>query len=140
MKLSTEQSHALLEKTGSYITEACDECGKLLAEVRFTRRGEPGEWCSRECRDGIEAAERHRITRRSGRPRKYRNREERRARKTQQQRDYRLRPGVEKTTLHSIGNKGLAGPKLASAAYPIAKPSPTPGTTIPAGQASGEGS
>src|SRR5579864_1927627 len=55
MKLTTAQSYALLARYGSYITEVCDCCGHGLGPVRFTRRGDPGVWCSRECRDGKEA-------------------------------------------------------------------------------------
>ena len=53
MKLTKAQSQTLLRERGIWITEACDKCGKLLGSVRWTRRGEPGEWCAAECRDGI---------------------------------------------------------------------------------------
>jgi hypothetical protein len=53
VKLTVEQSRRSLEEHGSYLTEACDKCGKLLAEIRFTVKGQSGEWCSRECRDGV---------------------------------------------------------------------------------------
>lgn len=55
MKLTEAQSHELMRKHGVYLTEACDKCGKLLGPVRFTRKGEDGVWCSRECRDGRQA-------------------------------------------------------------------------------------
>jgi hypothetical protein len=55
MKLTTQQAYALLEKHGSYITEICDACGQGIGPVRYTRRGDSGVWCSRECRDGKEA-------------------------------------------------------------------------------------
>ena len=45
----------MLASHGCYITEACDKCGTLLGAVRYKRQGEPGEWCSALCRDGIEA-------------------------------------------------------------------------------------
>ena len=73
MKLTTEQAYQALVKHGCFLTAACDKCGKLLAELRFTRKGEPGEWCSRECRDG-EAAVAQREARRkrsAGRPKVY---------------------------------------------------------------------
>ncbi|MDR3722563.1 MAG: hypothetical protein P4L00_13255 [Candidatus Acidoferrales bacterium] len=35
---------------------ACEACGKRLAELRYTRRGEATEFCSEACRDGEEAA------------------------------------------------------------------------------------
>ena len=47
MKLTTEQSYALLEKHRSYVTEACEKCGRILGPVRYTRKGETGVWCSR---------------------------------------------------------------------------------------------
>jgi len=53
MRLSEEQSHALLERYGASLTEVCDKCGKILGHVRFTRYGEQGEWCARLCRDGV---------------------------------------------------------------------------------------
>jgi hypothetical protein len=54
MRLSTERAYVLLEKHGCYLTEACEKCGQVLGAVRFTRKGESGVWCSRECRDGKE--------------------------------------------------------------------------------------
>jgi len=68
MQLTTEQNRKALAEHCWYVTEACDRCGKLLGCVRYTRRGEPGEWCSELCRDG--SAEVHtRQARRVGRPR-----------------------------------------------------------------------
>ena len=73
MKLTVAQAYQALAKHGCYLTGACDKCGKLLSEIRFTVKGEPGEWCSRECRDGEAAvAEREaRRKRRAGRPKVY---------------------------------------------------------------------
>jgi hypothetical protein len=68
MRLTAEQRRKAFAKHRCYVTEACDRCGKLLGCVRYTRRGEPGEWCSELCRDG--SAEVHtRPARRVGRPR-----------------------------------------------------------------------
>jgi hypothetical protein len=53
MKLTKEQCQKLLHDRGIWVTNACDKCGQLLGSVRWTRRGEPGEWCSAECRDGV---------------------------------------------------------------------------------------
>lgn len=53
MRLIREQGKRLLRERGIWITEACDRCGKLLGSIRWTRKGELGEWCSAECRDGI---------------------------------------------------------------------------------------
>jgi hypothetical protein len=68
MRLTVEQSRQALAEHGCYVTEACDKDGKLLGYVRYTRRGEPGEWCSEICRDGS-AAVQVRQARRIGRPR-----------------------------------------------------------------------
>jgi hypothetical protein len=70
MRISDTQI-AELRSRGIYITEACDSCGQLLGSVRWTRKGEPGEWCSRECRDGKSEAQKHeaRISAKAGRPR-----------------------------------------------------------------------
>jgi hypothetical protein len=54
MHLTRQQSCALLEKHGCYVTETCDRCGQILGPVRFTRQDDSGVWCSRECRDGAE--------------------------------------------------------------------------------------
>jgi len=54
MRLSEEQSRELLQKHGVYVSEACDKCGKILGQVRLTRYGQTGEWCSKRCRDGFE--------------------------------------------------------------------------------------
>ena len=56
MNLTEEQSREVFRRTGNYLNEVCDRCGKPLAEVRYTRRGEQGESCSPECRDGVKAA------------------------------------------------------------------------------------
>jgi hypothetical protein len=72
MRLTVEQSRKALAEHGMYVTECCDACRKLLGCVRYTIRGEPGEWCSEACRDGIEQAQ-ARAQRRIGRPRKYRS-------------------------------------------------------------------
>lgn len=86
MKLTTQQSYELLAKHGSYITEI---------------------WCSRECRgDG-----QRETALKPGRPRQYRNGDERRAAKTRQQRDYRLRPSVEKTVCIQTKTKDLQAQK-----------------------------
>ena len=73
MKLTTDQKKKLREERDIVADEACDACGKVLDSVRFTRKGESGEFCSRECRDGkaqAEAVEARRAAR-AGSPRKY---------------------------------------------------------------------
>jgi hypothetical protein len=58
MRLTKEQSCALLEKHGCYGKEVCDRCGTAVHYAnRFTIRGEAGVWCSRECRDGVKVHE-----------------------------------------------------------------------------------
>jgi hypothetical protein len=43
MRLTGEQSYALLEKHDCYVTEACDKCGQILGPIPIhsARR----EWC-----------------------------------------------------------------------------------------------
>jgi len=55
MMLREELRRRLLEEHGIYVKEACDKCGQLLGAVRYTRKDDPGVWCSRECRDGADA-------------------------------------------------------------------------------------
>ena len=55
MKLSQEQRQELLRERGIWVTEACDRCRQLLGSVRYTFRGQKGEWCSELCRDGEES-------------------------------------------------------------------------------------
>lgn len=73
MRLSAEQQKLLRAERDIIGNEACDACGAILGCVRFTRRGESGEWCSRECRDGKAqaAATEARHAARAGRPRKH---------------------------------------------------------------------
>lgn len=69
LHLNSEQQQIIRDRYGVCVNEACDTCGQIVGWVRFTRRTEPGEWCSRECRDGTEAAARYDATRKVGRPR-----------------------------------------------------------------------
>jgi hypothetical protein len=55
MKLTQAHTLDLLAKYGVHVMEACDKCGQILGWIRYTRKNESGEWCSRECRDGTEA-------------------------------------------------------------------------------------
>jgi hypothetical protein len=57
MQIGLETSTSMLERFGVFAREACDRCGKVLGPVRFTRAGEDGAWCSRDCRDGADAPE-----------------------------------------------------------------------------------
>ena len=85
MRVNPSQLSDLIASRGIFARDCCDGCGRLLGAVRFTRRGDTGEWCSRECRGDAE----RQLVRKGGRPRKYRTFEDRRAAKTRQQRDYR---------------------------------------------------
>ena len=53
-RLTDSQSYELLASHRVFSREACDKCGQILGAVRYTRRGEAGAWCSRECRDGAQ--------------------------------------------------------------------------------------
>ena len=48
--LREELRRRLFGDRGISVAECCDKCGQLLGAVRFVRRGEPGVWCSPECR------------------------------------------------------------------------------------------
>lgn len=54
MRLTAEQQKILRAKYGICLNEACDRCGRLLAEVRYTRKDQPETYCSRLCRDGAD--------------------------------------------------------------------------------------
>ena len=69
MQLTIERAHELVASHGVFVRDYCDRCGRLLGAVRYTRRGEAGEWCSRECRGDSQRE----VVRKGGRPRKYRN-------------------------------------------------------------------
>lgn len=88
MQLTIERAYGLVTSHGVFARDCCDKCGRLLGAVRFTRRDEAGEWCSRECRGDATRVAIHR----GGRPRKYRSDADR-------QRAYRSRIlGVTKPT------------------------------------------
>jgi hypothetical protein len=74
MLLTPQQRNEVFAKGGCFAKECCDLCGQLLGPVRFTRRGESGVWCRRECRgDGNP-----RTIRKGGRPHKYETERDRR--------------------------------------------------------------
>ena len=54
MPLTIEHSYQLLREYGVFVRECCERCSQLLGPVRYTRSGDSGVWCSRECRDGAE--------------------------------------------------------------------------------------
>jgi len=51
--LTVQQSYELLAKHGVFARECCDRCSQLLGAVRFTRKNEAGEFCSRACRGDV---------------------------------------------------------------------------------------
>lgn len=89
--LREELRRRLLEERGIYTAEVCDGCGQLLGSVRYTRLGEPGVWCSRECRGDADRP----VLRKGGRPAKYRTEAARinaeKAQNIERQRAFRLR-------------------------------------------------
>jgi|SRR5215472_276335 len=114
MMRGEELRRRLLEDRGLYAKEACDTCGQLLGSVRYTREGEIGEWCSRECRGGGVAA----AIRKGGPPRKYRTDDQRRAAKTMHSALIAAVSVWGKTPLQLVGNKGLADAKIGSQLSP----------------------
>jgi hypothetical protein len=54
MRLTNKQIRQLLDAHGVVVSEACNKCGQILGPVRFTNYNEPGVWCSRACRDGVD--------------------------------------------------------------------------------------
>ena len=116
MTLTTTQAYELLAKHGVYALSACDKCGAILGAVRYTRRGEAGEWCSPECRGDSE----WRTTHKGGRPPKYRDDRARKNAHAQQQRGFRQRSSVTKTCQQPNESKGLAGAKTLPSTIPLA--------------------
>jgi hypothetical protein len=118
MILSAEVRCRLQEVRGIYATEACDRCGQLLGPLRFTRAGESGVWCSRECRGDVDQQKIHK----GGRPRKYKHDRARKNAHAQQQREFRSRSSVTKTCQQPIADKGLTGAILTSCYGGTTKP------------------
>ncbi len=108
MLLTIQQGYELLANYGCFAREICDKCGIALGAVCFTRYGETGVYCSRECRGDAQRS----ATLRPGRPRKYKTERERRAAKTRQQQVYRSQPNVEKTVRIQSETKNLQAQKL----------------------------
>jgi len=101
--LAIQKSYELLARYGFFAREICDKCGIVLGAVRFTRHGESEVYCSPECRGDAHGS----VTRRPGRPRKYKTDREPRAAKTRQQQVYRSQPNVEKTVRIQSETKNL---------------------------------
>jgi hypothetical protein len=91
MQLTIERAYELVTSHGVFARDCCDKCGRLLGAVRFTRQGETGEWCSRECRGDAQRE----VVRKGGRPRKYRTDRARvaaeRLQNAERQRSFRVR-------------------------------------------------
>jgi hypothetical protein len=118
MKLSPDQSRKIFLEYGSWLTSACDRCGKVLASVRYMLRGQKSEWCSRECRGDAE----QKAIRKGGRPRKYETPKECRTAKNRQQRGYRA-VSVWKKPPHRVAKtKDLQAQKSPLSHYPFTPP------------------
>jgi hypothetical protein len=65
MRLTNQQQLAVREKFGICINSVCDRCVKPLDCIRYTRKDQVGEFCSRLCRDGQEAEKRYLETRKA---------------------------------------------------------------------------
>lgn len=112
MLLTLRQSYNLLEKHGVFAREICDKCGVVLGASRFTRKDEPGVWCSRECRGESERPAIHR----GGRPHKYANGAEK-------QKAYRERIlRVTKPSRSFAETKDLQAQKPPLSHYPLTSP------------------
>jgi hypothetical protein len=104
MQLTIVRAYELVTSHGVFARDSCDKCGRLLGAVRFTRRCEAGEWCSRECRGDSQRVKVHK----GGRPRRYRSNADR-------QRAYRGRSlGVGEQTPLQIGQVGARTPGVCS--------------------------
>lgn len=113
MILREELRRRLLEERGIYVKECCDKCGQLLGSVRYTRLGESGVWCSRECRGIVEQP----AIRKGGRPRKHVN-------GAQKQKAYRERIlAVTKPPCTVAETKDLRAQKSPHSRYPLTRPS-----------------
>ena len=121
MLLAIQKSYELLANCGCFAREICNKCGTVLGAVRYTRKDESGVWCSGECRGDV----RRFVRLKPGRPRKYKNADQRRAAKTRQQQDYRLRFGVEKTVCIQSETKELQTQESLLSTIPLTRPLPT---------------
>ena len=107
--LREELRRRLLADRGVYVAEACDGWGQVLGAVRFTRRGELGVWCSRQCRGDGERPGIHR----GGRPRKHES-------DAEKQRAYRHRVlGVTKPVSSLLETKDLQTQKQPLSHHPL---------------------
>jgi hypothetical protein len=122
MKLIWEQSRKLLQERDVWLTEACDRCGQLLGSVRWTRKSEPGDWCSKGCRDGVAAVQK-RKAQRVGRPRLVLSEKARASRRRTQVREAvaRHRLNVIKNHLQRTESKEVGG-ALFDSGYPPTSP------------------
>lgn len=113
MMLREELRRQLLEDRGIHVKECCDKCGQLLGPARYTRRGEAGVWCSRECRDGKEDVVEERAIRKGGRPRKHSN-------EAEKQKAYRVRIlSITKPPCTLVETKDLQAQKTPLSTIPL---------------------
>ena len=109
MQLTIERAYELVLGHGVFARDCCDKCGRLLGAIRFPRKDEIGEWCSRECRGEATRA----VIHRGGRPRKHRSNAER-------QRAYRSKNlGVTKPVSSLLETKDLQRQKQPLSHYPL---------------------
>lgn len=114
MRLATQQACELLAKRGIYVKECCGRCGRLLGPVSYTRKGEDGVWCSRECRGDVQ----RQAIPMGGRPRKHETGADR-------QRAYRGRVlGVTKPSRSFAETKELQAQKSPLSTTPLTRPLP----------------
>ena len=120
MILREELRRRLLEERGVYVAEACDACGQLLGYVRYTRLGDSGVWCSRECRGIVEQPAIHK----GGRPQKYLSDADKQKAYRQALRNPNAEvPSVTKPPCSLAETKDLQAQKTALSHHPLTRPS-----------------
>ena len=120
MRLTAAQSWRIFEQHGCWVNEACDKCGQALGAVRYTRRGEDGVFCSRECRGIVEQP----AIRKGGRPRKYLSDAEKQKAYRQALRNPNAEiPSVTKPPCSLAKTKDLQAQKQPLSHHPLTRPS-----------------
>jgi hypothetical protein len=54
VRLTVDQQARAFADYGICVNDVCDRCGKVLAEISWTRKDMQETYCSRLCRDGVE--------------------------------------------------------------------------------------
>lgn len=60
MQMTIEQQSKIRTEHNVWVRCACNQCGQVLGAISYTRKDEPGEWCTARCRDGADQAEKQR--------------------------------------------------------------------------------